>query len=453
MNNLKTKNQFYVMDYIKISIVIIIMSNGTITTGKLVLTDTQANADAYDRLRVSEPTTLYEIHHVFGKRQRWVDEITTGSGTSTHNQGSYVQMALSSSSVGSVIRQTYEYIPYQPGKSRLMLFTGVLETSGGVSGVTSRIGCYDDGGNKTAVSGPGNGLYFELTSSGIYVCERLNNSNTTVIQSNWNTDVFDGSGSSSNPSGLTINDFSKAMIFGIDQEWLGIGRTRYGFIINGTFYVGHAFNHSGIGTPTSTALTAPYTRSGKMPIRYEIISSTAASAEMRMICSTVISEGGFDPIGEPYSNTSVAATTAGSSVYTPIMSLRLIESRVTNRHTLLVKHLEVLNTAGGTSSANWRLYLLDDDTKLTGESFSNVHVDSAAQVDESATAVDVSGGYLIASGFVENRATHELNFEGYVNSPVINCSISGKSRILCLTGTIASGAPTLYASLDWHEIH
>jgi hypothetical protein len=40
------------------------MSNGTLTTGKLVLTDTQANTDAFDRFRVSEPTTLYELNHI-----------------------------------------------------------------------------------------------------------------------------------------------------------------------------------------------------------------------------------------------------------------------------------------------------------------------------------------------------------------------------------------------------
>ena len=91
---------------------------GTLTTGKLVLTNTTGNQDAFDRLRVSEPSTLFEIHHVFGKMPRVMDELTSGSGASTHNStNSYVQMAVSDSSVGKVVRQSYEYIPYQPGKS------------------------------------------------------------------------------------------------------------------------------------------------------------------------------------------------------------------------------------------------------------------------------------------------------------------------------------------------
>ena len=241
------------------------MSNGTLTTGKLVLTDTQANTDAFDRFRVSEPMTLFELNQTNNKRNRFVDEITTGSGTSTHHPNSYIQMSLSSSGVGSVIRQTYEYIPYQPGKSRLMMFTGVLEAiNGGISGVTSRIGCFDDSGNKSSVAAPGNGIIFELTNDGLYVVERQNDSNTAVIQSNWNYDVFDGSGNSStNPSGLLVNDYSKALIFIIDQEWLGVGPTRFGFMINGVFRLGHVFNHSGIGTPSSTAIEFPYmARSG-----------------------------------------------------------------------------------------------------------------------------------------------------------------------------------------------
>jgi hypothetical protein len=434
------------------------MSNGTLTTGKLVLTNTTTNVDAFDRFRVSEPATLYELNHYVDKRERYVDEITQGSGTSTYNLNAYVQMSLSSSGTGAVIRQTYEYIPYQPGKSRLMLFSGVLEAlSGGVSGVSSRVGCFDDGGNKIDVYGAGNGLFFELTGNGLYIVERQNNSNTSVIQSSWNTDVFDGSGdSSTNPSGLLINDYSKAVILGIDQEWLGVGRTRFGFIVNGEFRVGHIMNHSGVGTPSSTAITYPYTASGKLPIRYEIISSTPADAEMRMICSTVISEGGYEPIGEQYSNSTITATSITSNMESspiPIMSLRLIESRNTIRKTLIIKDINVLNTGGASNYITWKLYLLDDDTKLTGESFSNVSITSAAQVDEAATAVNITNAPLIASGFADIKSQISLHIDsGYINSPIVNASISGKSKILCLTGNKVNNNCDVYGGISWLEV-
>ena len=42
--------------------------SGTLTTGKLVLTNTQSNQDAFDRLRVSSPNTLFELHQIQGNK-------------------------------------------------------------------------------------------------------------------------------------------------------------------------------------------------------------------------------------------------------------------------------------------------------------------------------------------------------------------------------------------------
>lgn len=423
---------------------------GTLTVGKLVLSNTAGNQDAFDRLRVSNPTTLFETHHVFSKNNRVIDELTSGSGTSTlDTTGSYVQMALADSGTGKVVRQSYEYIPYQPGKSRLMLFTGVLETSGGVAGVTSRIGCFDDSADKSEVAAAGNGLFFELTTTGLYVCIRLNNAEEKVLQSSWNTDVFDGTGSSE----LTVTDFSKAMIFGIDQEWLGVGRVRFGFVINGQFHTGHIFNHSGIGTPSSTAIVAPYTKLAKMPIRYEISSSSAATAEMRMICSTVLSEGGYDPSGVHFGACTPNSVTIGdASTYAPIISIRLKESDPWNRVSVVIQNMTLIANGSSTSYVHWRLYMLEDDTKLTDESFSSVHDDSAVEMDVSATAMDASGSYVIMTGFSERRANETFSFDTYTSSPIINSDISGKSRIFTLAAVKTGNNMTVYGALNWLEV-
>ena len=62
-----------------------------------------------------------------------------------------------------------------------------------------------------------------------------------IIQSNWNVDVFNGTGA----SGITL-DFSKSQIFFIDYEWLGTGRVRCGFFIDGIPYYCHAIHNSNI---------------------------------------------------------------------------------------------------------------------------------------------------------------------------------------------------------------
>jgi hypothetical protein len=101
--------------------------SGTLTVGSLVLTKPTANQDAFDRLRISVPTTLFELNSVFGKTPYYIDEYTSGTGASVFNStNSYIQMTVGGGA-GKVIRQSYEYIPYQNGKSRLMIFSGVMD--------------------------------------------------------------------------------------------------------------------------------------------------------------------------------------------------------------------------------------------------------------------------------------------------------------------------------------
>ena len=225
--------------------------SGSLTVGKIILTETTSNNDAFDRLRISEPETLFELNATTGKLPFLIDEIISGAGaTSISNlDNSYISMGINSSGSGSgtnkVVRQSYEYIPYQPGKSRLIILSGVFESiGGGITGTYERIGSFDSYSEKSSVTGSGNGCFFELDGKTLYAVIRLNdtashNGNTRVAQTAWSFDKFDGNG----PSGLTVNNYSTAKILAIDQEWLGIGQVRFGFFINGQFHVGHIFNH------------------------------------------------------------------------------------------------------------------------------------------------------------------------------------------------------------------
>jgi len=437
--------------------------SGTITAGKLVLTTPTTNTDAFDRMRVSLPNTLFELNHGNGKLPFLIDEYITGVGATSisHLDNSYIEMSLAPGTTGKVIRQSFEYIPYQPGKSKFMLFSGVLEViSGGVTGVISRIGCFDGAVEKTTINGTGNGLYFELNNKVLSVCVRNNSTSAggdndnidSVVQTNWNFDRFDGTG----PSKLVVNDYSKAMIFGIDQEWLGTGRVRFGFFINGSFQLGHSFNHSGLGLPVSTGITVPYTRTPKLPIRYEIQSTIdpGITAEMRMICSTVLSEGGLEPNGITYA---VGRATAKSipktpSTFTPIISLKLKESEPYNRKTAVLKTMSIYNSSN--NGIQWDLFILPDDSYLTGASWVNTNSISVTQYDVSATAVNLTNGVQVQSGFADYY--DNINFEGrhYLSNPILNSSIKGKSKVFCLVGYVLSHNQPIssYGSLKWIEL-
>ncbi len=437
--------------------------SGTLTAGKLVLTTPTTNTDAFDRMRISLPNTLFELNHGNGKLPFLIDESITGVGATSifHPNNSYIQMSLSPGATGKVIRQSFEYVPYQPGKSKFMLFSGVLEViSGGITGVISRIGCFDGAVDKTTINGTGNGLYFELNNKVLSVCVRNNSTSggndndniTSVSQTNWNFDTFDGNG----PSKLVVNDYSKAMIFGIDQEWLGIGRVRFGFFINGVFHLAHTFNHSGLGLPISTEITMPYTRTAKLPIRYEIQSTIdpGITAEMRMICSTVFSEGGLDPNGITYAVGRSTAKTIpkAPSTFTPIISLKLKESEPYNRKTAVLQTMSIFNSAN--DGIQWDLYVLPDDTYLTGAVWVDTNSISVTQYDVSATAVNLTNAIAVQSAFADYYDNVNFEWGHYLSQPLLNSSIKGKSKVFCLCGYVLASNQDIdsYGSLKWIEL-
>jgi hypothetical protein len=294
--------------------------------------------------------------------------------------------------------------------------------NGGTTGLISRIGSFDSSVEKTFAAGNGNGLFFELNNKTLSACVRLNNADTSVPLNLWNYDKFDGTG----PSGLSGLNFATTKVFAIDQEWLGVGRVRFGFFINGAFQLGHSFNHSGIGTPTSTAITVPYTKTGKMPVRAEIVSSLPVAAEMRMIAATIMSEGGLEPNGLNFSVGQRVGIVVGATLI-PLISLKIRESEPYNRKTIALKAISLLNTTN--RGMQWDLYMSLNDSVLTGAGFTNVDTtNSIAQYDISATGITTLNSVLIDSGYSDISSNITFNYDKYLASPIINSSLSGKSK-------------------------
>src|SRR3989344_4204373 len=116
-------------------------------------------SDEFDRIRVCDPYTFLQISHNAGKSAHWVYESTTTGGTSTHQTAqSAVDMAVDTTNAAQVLRQSRLYTPYQPGKSLLIMLTGVLNANSNGTDCISRIGYFDTD----------DGIYFEYTSSTVY---------------------------------------------------------------------------------------------------------------------------------------------------------------------------------------------------------------------------------------------------------------------------------------------
>ena len=203
----------------------------TIDTLPVEITGT--NLDAFGRVRVSNPFTLFDSSHRYADNNLWATSITgTAAATFSANEG-LVNLTVGSASGDQIIRETIKVFSYQPGKSLLVMSTFVMGTAN--ANLRQRVGYY----------GAANGIYFERDGTTNYMVERSSVSgavvDTRVAQSNWNQDPLDGTG----PSGLTL-DASKAQILYMDVEWLGLGTVRTGFIIDGQFIPVHNFNHANL---------------------------------------------------------------------------------------------------------------------------------------------------------------------------------------------------------------
>ena len=332
--------------------------------------------DAFSRLRVSNPNYVFENQNQYDAQPLVYHTVTTGGGSSSHlPTEATVQLSVAGALNDKAIRQTKQYFRYQPGKSHLIILTGVLGNSS--SGLRRRVGYFDDL----------NGMFFEQippvsSNTGMKVVVRNNGSDNGIDQSSWNLDKMDGSGT----SGIDL-DFSKAQIFLIDLEWLGVGRVRFGFVVNGLIYYCHEFNHA-------NAVTGVYSTTANLPLRYEIENTSEGSAAtMKCICGAIASEGGYDRVGFPFS---VGKGSTFTSVTTrrPVLSIkpRTTFNSITNRMEFDITGVEV------TSSTYTSYYEIVYNGALTDASFGNVNATySGMQYDTAATAI--SGGIVIATGY------------------------------------------------------
>ena len=148
------------------------------------------NYDAFGRVRVSNPYTLFQVSHNTGLRHHVITSRTVDDGSYTWNRNeSSVDMDVSTGNGSQVTRQARPYIIYQPGKSLLIMCTGVLNAGSNDVVSKSEIGLFDDY----------NGIYFSH-KNGVFINLRsyVTGSvvNTSIPQSEWNLDVMDGTGRS-----------------------------------------------------------------------------------------------------------------------------------------------------------------------------------------------------------------------------------------------------------------
>ncbi len=396
------------------------------------------NVDAFNRLRTSLPTTLFDSSHRYRDNGLWSSlTVNGGSCVFNSNQG-LVEMITNNLSGSSAIRETTKVFSYQPGKSLLILNTFVMAAS--ANNLQQRVGYF----------GRNNGMYFELDGANLNFVKRSSVSGTlqeTVVPlSAWNGDKLDGSG----PSGFTI-DITKGQILWMDIEWLGLGTVRMGFVINGQFIVCHSFHHA------NNVLTT-YITTASLPIRYEItnkntVNNGNSSHVLKQVCSSVISEGGYELRGVQQSiGTAINAPkdllTAG--IFYPIITIRLKQT-----HLDAIVILSALSVLGISNNANYNWKIFGRSVTSGGSGvWLSAGTDSAVEYKLDATFV--TNGKILASGFMQgsNQGSNSTDIakDALFKFQLERDSLTNTPYEITLAVAAGTDGADVLASLDWEEV-
>ena len=377
------------------------MGGGMTWLGSDVTLKDSAQLDAFSRLRVSQSSPLFDSQQEYGlcTRRCWDGVVFDGATnlytiTSPSSNGSISDasgnaigpvstntrmcpITVSSTNGHYSILQSRVYHRYIPGKSQIILMTGIFAAGASATMKLTR----------------------RTSTSGSVV-------DNDVDQSAWSIDKFDGAG----PSGITL-DFTKTQILVIDAQ--GVGRVRVGFNVGGVLYYAHEFLSANV-------LAVPYTQHFNLPVRFE--GRTAAGATSfrvgyfdsangiflsssrvtpggtcHFICCSVQSEGGAESRGFPRTVGNTSARSCNTSGV-PIISLR--PATTYNSRTNRVHIEEILSTIDIVSGkAFWTIYA---GGSVTGGSWVAVPSDSAAEYN--ITATSIANGVAIAGGVVSGGA-------------------------------------------------
>lgn len=399
-----------------------------------------ASVDAFARLRVSNPVTLFDSKSITLDKKPlfWDESLETGAGITASTPTAakpYSDVTSTTSTAGKFTRQTFRRFNYQPGKSQLILMTGVIDLSGGGAGVERRIGYFDDD----------NGVFFEMDNATMGVTTRSNDTgtpiDTTVTQASWNIDTLDGSGNTGNPTSMLV-DWTKAQIFVIDFQWLSVGRVRLGIEVGGSVCYIHEFLHANLQT-------IPWASTPNLPLREQMITTGSSPASsMRVICAAVISEGGEDLVGLTNSEATIDHVNANTqnTVYA------LVGVKLKSTHLGCTFELTGVSMLSETAD-NFEWQLIHNATVAGTFTYAD-KTDSCMQTvvgdsSSSPSTNTVTGGTIISRGFGASSSGVTLKLE---TSLSLGAAIDGTRDTLVLAVRPLGANADIQGAVNWREI-
>ena len=384
--------------------------------------------DAFGRLRVSEPFTIFDSTNVMSKNDLF-DEDLTNNGTVTYTSNkSTVNLNVTTASGDKVIRQSKRVMSYQPGKSLFIFNTFVMQTP--EANLKQKVGSFD----------ANNGIFFMADGTTLKIVRRTYTSgspaDTEKSQSEWNGDKLDGTGA----SGYDLN-VDKATILFTDYEWLGMGSVRVGFVIDGKFITAHTFYNA-------NDLDTVYMQTANLPIRYEIetTGTISGAATLQQVCSSCMIEGGYSPQGViqsigTASLAGVTLTTAGT-----FYNLGTIKIKSGRPYALIIPQGFI---ASAVSNSDFEVQLRQNATPSTAFSYTSYSDNIEYDLDGTKT---ITGGTIINRTYLSGKGVSIENFgDGFNFEYQLGQTIAGASDTLTLCAKGASNNDGVIGSIKWYD--
>jgi len=400
-----------------------------------------ADKTAFSRLRVASSRLMGEFRNKYGTTGliEMINKTVGGGNVTANLSATYTTLSVTTANNDRAVRQSKQYHPYIPGTSTIGMMTFCFDPP--AVNLQQSVGLYDDN----------NGIFLRMNGTTPELVIRKGGIDEEVhSQSQWNVDTFLPG---TNTGGIVL-DFTKAQILVIDYQWLGVGRVRVGFDVNGMIYYAHYFNHA-------NSVTEPYTYEPSLPVRWEIrnVGSIASPASMKAICYSVYCEGEDKETG--FSNSvsnGLTPVTVNASTAFGILAVRLKNSvngipmkalaRLKNWNLLTNNDVfyKVLILPGSSSlvgSPSW--------TDCTPVGWCEYTTNFTLTADPGANSLVLYSGY--ANGNQGNSSGANPNLGTDMRTATIYQNYdSTDSMIFAIVAYKITNNATVYGSMDWIEV-
>lgn len=345
-------------------------------TPTTVFAPNQFSLDSSSRVRVSQVTTLADYKELGFPRTLYFDVKGTGTYSTSGTDDNMCRLHVEPGQY--IVRQSRLWHSYYAGKSQFVEIT--FDTFGLQSGVRKLLGYY-----SSSPAAPYTAEYdgFWLVSNG--------NTNTIsfVIRNQGNLIYSKPLSGWLGYEQLKNYDWNCFTVVAFDFLWLGGAACRMWVKGPNGFILADEYTHAG-------AAPGIFIHSPTQPVRFEI-SSTTGTGDLRMICSTVGTEGSINSFGVARS-----LSTQYQGITLPIVGFKypLFLVRGSNQgHNVEVQLLTTHAWASVQTAADQIYWTIEVNPKLTEElTFSPLSGSAIEYAQGNDTCTVSADGCIIASG-------------------------------------------------------